>query len=454
MNRSNSIRTTTPDSAPLLNLGGAGTSVAGKIRAGIQVLTARASQSPIAKRIYQDGMASGQSFSEIEASILAKVPRLDRALEPANVPYFSARRCDFDHPLLADQILERYGEVKADGQRRLYRFPVVFLADNWQDAMPHQLITWNGRERLFWSEYSQDGRRRFCMERAPEVGPMRGLGRTGAPRSENGGRCDPDNCPEFQARLCRLQGRFLFAIPGVRSGRPFSVSTSSFQSMRTAVEQFQTIRQARGGRLSGYITGSTPFLMSKRSVWMEFTDQDGETIRKQQWVIDITADVDLAEVMEESRDTGRRLQRAALAVGALELGRSRLSTPTAPAVNAPTRSDEGNAALQSAAGGEDEGEILLGGHLAQQMEKQEAIKEEGPATAPSECGKSEHSRCTKDHRAQGSLVKKRRGKKGPRARRCRMSTPHMSVLAGALRKAFPYQCEVDHMPAMSLSCGG
>ena len=43
-------------------------------------------------------------------------------------------------PKVADLILAKFGEDRADGVTRLYRFPVVFPADAWQTIMPHALM--------------------------------------------------------------------------------------------------------------------------------------------------------------------------------------------------------------------------------------------------------------------------------------------------------------------------
>lgn len=82
------------------------------------------------------------------------------------------KRPDLANPLLARQILDTYrearrGEAREDGERRLYRFPVVFTSDHWPTVMPHQLAVWGAREKHFWSQYSSDGRTRQCWCPAP-----------------------------------------------------------------------------------------------------------------------------------------------------------------------------------------------------------------------------------------------------------------------------------------------
>jgi len=140
---------------------------AGKIRAGIKVLTRRAQDNAHARDIYQRGIEEGRGFDDIERALAQALPDLQQPLVPKNVPYFTARGADFPNPETARQILDLYGEDRGDGVRRLYRFPVVFPADVWQAVMPHDLVCWGAGEKKFWSEYAADGRTRLCKCYAP-----------------------------------------------------------------------------------------------------------------------------------------------------------------------------------------------------------------------------------------------------------------------------------------------
>ena len=42
--------------------------------------------------------------------------------------------------------MEAFGEDRGDGVTRLYRFPVVFPADAWQNVMPHEMVTWTASQ--------------------------------------------------------------------------------------------------------------------------------------------------------------------------------------------------------------------------------------------------------------------------------------------------------------------
>ncbi|PTT42145.1 hypothetical protein DBR23_04280, partial [Acidovorax sp. HMWF018] len=231
----------------------------GKIRPGIMVLTRKAAEHPEAKAIYRQGVDEGRSFEEIERRLAQAIPQLKSPLVPRNVPWFTVRASDFANPETAREILDAYGEDRGQGHR-LYRFPVVFPADHWQTVMPHELAAWGTHEKRFWSQYSPDGLVRHCMRHAPVPVDDTGRrairifgGRKTVLREENGGLCDPESCPEYQARQCNLTGRFLFFIPGIRSISALELPTTSFYAMSAAIQRFQAMAMMRGGRISGFL---------------------------------------------------------------------------------------------------------------------------------------------------------------------------------------------------------
>jgi len=283
----------------------------GKIRAGIKVLTQRAAAQPKARTLYEQGVAAGQTFDQIEQAIIAALPDLKHPLVPRNVPWFTVRGQDFPNPVLAQQILDAYGEDRGEG-RHLYRFPVVFPSDQWQTVMPHELAAWGMHEKRYWSQYAVDGRTRMCMCHAPvpmQPSGKRALrlfgGRKTVPRAENGGRCDPENCAEYQARKCNLSGRFLFFIPGIRSISAFELHTNSFYAMNAAIQKFETIAFMRGGRISGFLDRErTPFWFSKRLMEVAHIDEQGQAVRVAQWIIELEAPVDVTALLREGEDEG------------------------------------------------------------------------------------------------------------------------------------------------------
>jgi hypothetical protein len=300
--------------------------VAGRIRAGIKVLTRRAAENERARAIYERGASQGKSFDTIEREIADAVPDLKNPLTPKNVPYFTVRGEDFPNPEIARQIVDLFAEDRGDGVRRLYRFPVVFPADAWQSVMPHELVAWTANERRFWSEYAEDGQTRYCMTHAPvpmDSGTRRAIrvwgGRKTTPRADNGGSCDPESCREYQDRKCNLSGRFIFFIPGIKSISAFELPTNSFYAMNAAIQKFQTIGFIRGGRISGFLDGKqTPFYITKRLVEVPRIDEEGRPVRTSQWLIELEAPVDVAALLRPDEGLDAADARAADAQTVLE----------------------------------------------------------------------------------------------------------------------------------------
>jgi hypothetical protein len=301
-------------------------SVGGRIRAGIKVLTRRAEEVADARSIYAAGVAAGNGFDAIERELGAKLPSLKNPLTPKNVPYFTVRGEDFPNPVLAQQIMESFAEDRGDGVRRLYRFPVVFPADAWQHVMPHQMVTWTANERRYWSEYSADGQTRFCKTHEAVPVDTQGRrtirvfgGRKTVLRGVNGGLCEPELCPEYQARKCNLSGRFIFFMPGIKSISAFELPTNSFYAMQAAIEKFQTIGFMRGGRISGFLDRQrTPFFITKRLVEVSRIDDEGRAVRVAQWLIELEAPVDVTALLRCDDDVGAMEMRADDAVQRLE----------------------------------------------------------------------------------------------------------------------------------------
>lgn len=297
----------------------------GKIRPGIMVLTRKAAERPEAKAIYQRGVAEGRSFEEIERSLASALPQLKSPLVPRNMPWFTVRASDFANPEMASDILDAYGEDRGQGHR-LYRFPVVFPADHWQSVMPHELAAWSTHEKRFWSQYSSDGQVRHCMRHAPVPVDDTGRrtirifgGRKAVLREENGGICDPESCPEYQARQCNLTGRFLFFIPGIRSISALELPTTSFYAMSAAIQRFQALAMMRGGRISGFLgRDRTTFFLSKVLKEVPHIDEQGRAVRVPQWIIELEAPVDVTALLRDHEDEETAVLQAQVATQVLE----------------------------------------------------------------------------------------------------------------------------------------
>jgi hypothetical protein len=276
--------------------------VGGVIRPGIKILTQAAQQNDTARDIYERGCAEGKDFDTIEDEIRKAVPALKSALRPANVPYFVARRADFPMPELADMLLDKYGEAREDGVRRLYRFPVIFAADSWELLMPHTLQVWAAGKRKFWAQYDECGVRRCKTYAAvPKDAAGRVIrlfgGRKIVDRPDFGGLCDPERCPQYQHRQCNLDARLLFIVPGLPTVNLIALPTRSFYSMDGIRQQLLHVAGMRGGRMSGYLLGQQTFWLTK--VYKDVTriDDNGDAVKGGAWLIELQAPVDVAGLL-------------------------------------------------------------------------------------------------------------------------------------------------------------
>lgn len=300
--------------------------VAGKIRAGIKVLTKAAAGNSKAQVIYKQGVAEGKPFEDIEREIAEAAPDLKHPLVPKNVPYFTVRAGDFPNRDIAQQILNAHGEDRGDGVRRLYRFPVVFPADTWQSVMPHELVAWGASGRKYWSEYSPDGRVRFCKCYAPVPKNAEGKrairlfgGRKSVLRKDYDGLCEPEACGEYQRRECNLGGRFIFYIPGIQSIDAIELATNSFYAMNNAIRKFETIAFMRGGSVAGFLDErGTSFWLTKKLTEVPHIDEDGRPVRVKHWLIELEAPVDVTALLRANEEDEHTLAKADRAAQVLE----------------------------------------------------------------------------------------------------------------------------------------
>ena len=168
-------------------------------------------------------------------------------------------------PEIARQIMSKYAEDRGDGVLRLYRFPVVFASDSLLDVMPHKLEAYGSGSIKFWSDFSADGSERYCMTFAPVRKASSGRairvfgGRKRQLREANEGRCDPENCPEYQNRQCNVKGRIIFYIPGITRVAPLELPTNSLYGLDAVRETLRTRSRQCGWNVSpDFCTGRRP----------------------------------------------------------------------------------------------------------------------------------------------------------------------------------------------------
>ena len=295
--------------------------VIGHIRPGIKVLTSKARGNQRAVELYNTMVAAGDSFDTIAIALESKC-NLKNALAPRNTPYFTCRRSDFTNPDVADEILKLYGEDRGEGLK-LYRFPVLFAFNDWMQNLPNQMTVYGTNGRKFWSQYEGDGIR-YCMTYAKVVRDQRAQravrhfgGRTVIRRQDDAipdGICDPEQCPQYQARQCNLSASFIFAVPDIKGLGLIELPTNSIYVLQKAYSAMQTVQLARG-KLTG-----TRFWITKREFDITRINESGEAVRTTQPLTVLDADIDIGALLDAADDPVPALDAANQAVALLEAG--------------------------------------------------------------------------------------------------------------------------------------
>ncbi|MGP8438029.1 recombination directionality factor [Paraburkholderia fungorum] len=295
--------------------------VIGHVRPGIKVLTAKARGNAQAVGIYNDMVSQGHPFDAI-AKVIESKCNLKNALVPKNTAYFTCRRSDFNNPDVADEILRLYGEDRGDGVK-LYRFPVLFAFNDWMQNLPNQMTVYGTNGRKFFSQYERDGIR-YCMtyakiERDPRAQrTVRHFGgRTVIRRQDEAipdGICDPEQCPQYQARHCNLSASFVFAVPDIKGLGLIELPTNSIYVLQKAYSAMQTVQLARG-KLTG-----TRFWITKREFDITRINEHGEAVRASQMLTVLDADIDIGALLDAADDAPSALETASRAVALIEAG--------------------------------------------------------------------------------------------------------------------------------------
>jgi len=300
--------------------------IGGKIRPGIKVLTPKARRDTRALKIYEAGVQAGKEFDTIEAEVRTAVPGIGGVLMPTNLPYFTVWDRDFSMPEVTRLLLLKYGEDRGDGAgHQLYRFPVIFPADDPDLILPHAMRCWGSSQLKYWSEYAADGTL-MCKQYVPiaVVGGKRETklfgGRKTMPRPENQGVCDPEKCREYQKEECKLNGSVRFFIPGIPSIHAFELPTTSWYSLSAIRETLMNVARSRNGRVSGYLHGAHTFWIAKRLKLVPRITEEGKVVRDPQWLIVLEGDVDMGALLLEHSDAHGRLERADATAAALSEG--------------------------------------------------------------------------------------------------------------------------------------
>ncbi len=277
--------------------------IAGTIHAGAKVLTKANAQKPELVRIYQEGISSGRSYDEIERDLEAAGGGRN-PLRMINMPYFNVRRGDFRDPAVAQRLIDLYGtelETSTGTKRRLQRFPIMFPTDDENLIIRHSLAAWSASSILFWSE-SREGER-VCMTKAtPKSGKRVFGGRENIVNPERP-KCNPNECPVYQANSCNLTGALQFYVPGIQGTGLLRLPTRSFYALDAALAEMELVR-ARHGTVAGLIEGKPFFYITKQRKEVSWLSPDGPT-RVWQDIIVLESDMDMIEAYAQKQASYR-----------------------------------------------------------------------------------------------------------------------------------------------------
>ena len=302
---------------------------AGVIRPGIMMLRKYPEQQKGLREkdleIYVDMVAKGRTWDEIDQRLGkltvkrdGKDVQIDK-LRPMNVDYFTINPGDCVNPANADKIRDLYAD--ADGKVR--SFPVWFGTNDWWNLIPHSLrcFGYSGlKHKSAFIPVKEGGKMvgydMVCESPSPvEKGRRIFGGRDWIQKP-----CDPEDCPEFQARQCTFGGSIQCMIPGVKGIGVWIVPTTSWYSMKGVKNTLLRIWKATDGRIAHLLhEGETIFVLRKVRGKVSVIDDEGNATMKEQYLIalDVTVDpLDLVREFAPARIMGRGNRALAAITGA------------------------------------------------------------------------------------------------------------------------------------------
>ena len=271
--------------------------VAGKIRPGVKILTPTAAKNAKLVRIYEKGLADGGiPFDEIERGLHEIDGCPKHPLMPRNSPSFRVLQADFQAPGATQTIIDLYGEIRdGDTERKLYSFPIIFPSDDNDIIFREQFEAWRSRERERWSAPGPDGDL-HCM-RLGEVDAKAKRRQWGGRPHEDLGICDPNGCALFGAGKCKHTASLNFWSPGVIGVGLIELAFTSIYASMEIVDLIDLVR-AGLGQVKGTHNGIPIFRISKTHKKVSRIDwETGEVGMAAQWIIRLSADLDMAAVL-------------------------------------------------------------------------------------------------------------------------------------------------------------
>lgn len=273
--------------------------VAGKLRAGVKVLTKAAAGNAALVAIYNEGVASGASFDDIAAAISKVKGAPTNPMAPRNVPWFTARQGDFATPGAAAVLLDLYGEVRhGDPGRHIYALPIIFPSDDMDLVFREQFEAWKATELMRWSEPDPETGVLQCMKRVEQAPEKAARRRWGGRPTEAERPCNPNDCALFDRGECKHVASLSFWVPGVTGTGVIELMFTSVYASMGIAETLDMVR-AGLGRISGLHNGKPIFWLSKgRERVSRMNWETGKPEKTDQWIIRLEASgLDMVEVL-------------------------------------------------------------------------------------------------------------------------------------------------------------
>lgn len=274
----------------------------GRIRPGIKELTNKAKANQTAVKIYEDGVKERLKYSEIEKKI-TDATGITYPLYPKNTEYFSISKDDFGMPEVAECIINRYGESRNGGPKRLYRFPIVFHSGDLNEVFPNSYKCYTAGGLSFESDYDQNGCRvckHFPIITQEDIDRQKALRIKRMPPRQKVSRgiCSPIECKEYLEGLCKFKGTLMFYIPNTPAGL-LGVESSSHIASLDIWNQLETISRALGEipRTSANPNTQYIFYLTKMKVLRRYYDENGKKHIGEQWVVALQSEIDVGTLL-------------------------------------------------------------------------------------------------------------------------------------------------------------
>jgi Recombination directionality factor-like len=281
-------------------------SVAGRIRPGIRRLTAKGRDNPRAVKAYRDALQAGFGFEAIAEAVQRATGSV--MTTPANVDYFSVREGDFVVPEFARKILALYGEnaeIEGVPQRVLHRFPIELVGDTVEENVDFTFSQFSKAGIQFWSDKADASHH---LPEGVEIGDRVCKTLVDLPKGADGkavrspagrdpavlGKCEPEKCSRYQSGTCSMRGNVYFHIPGIELATPFAMSIGSKNFAIETEGTLEAIRNATGGRLTGF--GKPIFFLTKQQREIPMLDDDGKPKRVTHHIVVLEAMVDMPKL--------------------------------------------------------------------------------------------------------------------------------------------------------------